>query len=110
MVDADMNNAAVVTAFSPAGSSSTAGGETVVITGTGFTGVNGVGFGSYGAQFTVVSDTEIHATAPTWDGTSRGANSDSKISVWKGSLGSDGSQLAAWTWGGQTETELDAAH
>ncbi|MCE0539506.1 IPT/TIG domain-containing protein [Kineosporia rhizophila] len=41
-----------------------AGGETVSITGTGFTGVTGVDFGGTAAQFTRQSDTLITASAP----------------------------------------------
>jgi choice-of-anchor C domain-containing protein len=53
-----------VTGLSPA-SGSTAGGTTVTITGTGFTGATAVSFGGIPAtSFTVVSDTQIQATAP----------------------------------------------
>ena len=41
-----------------------AGGNTVTITGTGFTGATGVLFGSVSAAFTVVSGTQITAIAP----------------------------------------------
>nr|WP_269330251.1 IPT/TIG domain-containing protein [Kineosporia babensis] len=53
-----------LTSISPA-SGPTAGGNTVTLTGTGFTNVNVVNFGLLTpATFTVVSDTEIRATAP----------------------------------------------
>ncbi|WP_438801985.1 IPT/TIG domain-containing protein [Actinospica durhamensis] len=55
--------APVVSALSPAQGPST-GGNTVTITGTGFTGATGVSFGSVFAPFTVVSSTQITATAP----------------------------------------------
>jgi len=53
---------------SPA-SGSAAGGDTVIITGSGFTGAAGVLFGSTGAPFTVASDTQITATSPPGTGT-----------------------------------------
>jgi hypothetical protein len=47
-----------------------AGGTTVTITGTGFTNVTGVSFGSTAASgFTVDSDTQITATSPAGSGT-----------------------------------------
>ena len=53
-----------VTGLSPT-SGPTAGGTTVTITGTGFTGATAVSFGGIPAtSFTVVSDTQIQATAP----------------------------------------------
>jgi hypothetical protein len=55
--------APVVNTLSPRQGPS-AGGNTVTITGTGFTGVTGVMFGSVSAAFTVVSATQITATAP----------------------------------------------
>jgi O-glycosyl hydrolase len=42
----------------------TTGGQTVTITGSGFTGATDVFFGSSAAVFTVVSDTQLTATAP----------------------------------------------
>ncbi len=53
-----------VTAVAPT-SGPTAGGTTVTITGTGFTGATQVAFGPVAAtRFTVVSDTQITAVAP----------------------------------------------
>jgi hypothetical protein len=53
-----------ITGLSPSSGPIT-GGTTVTITGTGFTGATAVGFGGIPAtSFTVVSDTEIQATAP----------------------------------------------
>ena len=53
-----------VTAVAPS-SGTTAGGTTVTITGTGFTGATQVDFGAVAAtRFTVVSDTEITAVSP----------------------------------------------
>ncbi len=40
------------------------GGDTVVITGTGFDGTTSATFGGLPASFQVISDTEIHVTAP----------------------------------------------
>src|SRR5262249_11289363 len=52
-----------VTSISPT-SGSTAGGTTVTITGSAFTGAIGVSFGTLAASFTVNSDTSITATSP----------------------------------------------
>lgn len=53
-----------VTAVSP-GSGTHSGGQTVTITGTGFTGASKVKFGTTNAtSFTVVSDTKITAKTP----------------------------------------------
>jgi hypothetical protein len=57
-----------VTAISPA-SGSALGGDSVTITGSGFTGATAVDFGSVSAQMTVDSDTEITATSPPGNGT-----------------------------------------
>lgn len=51
-----------VTSISP---TSGQAGTTVVITGTGFTGASSVTFGGVSASFTVNSDTQITATAPS---------------------------------------------
>src|SRR6185312_11763820 len=55
--------APVLSALSPMQGPST-GGNTVTLTGTGFTGATGVMFGAVSAAFTVVSSTQITATAP----------------------------------------------
>jgi hypothetical protein len=55
--------APAVTGISPT-NGPTAGGTTVTITGSGFTGVTAVMFGTTAATFTFVSDTSITATAP----------------------------------------------
>lgn len=57
-----------VTAISPA-SGAGAGGDSVTITGSGFTGATKVDFGSSSAAMTVVSDTEITVTSPPGSGT-----------------------------------------
>ena len=55
--------APVVTAMRPA-NGGTAGGTTVTITGTGFSGVTGVKFGTIAASFTVTGTSQIAATSP----------------------------------------------
>jgi len=55
--------APVISSISPAQGPST-GGNTVTITGTGFTGATAVMFGTTPATFTVVNSTQITATAP----------------------------------------------
>jgi IPT/TIG domain-containing protein len=57
-----------VTAISPS-SGAGAGGDSVTITGSGFTGATEVDFGNVSAAMTVVSDTEITATSPPGSGT-----------------------------------------
>lgn len=58
-----------VTAISPA-SGSALGGDSVTITGSGFTGATAVDFGNASApQETVDSDTQITATTPPGNGT-----------------------------------------
>ncbi|WP_370374613.1 IPT/TIG domain-containing protein [Catenulispora sp. GP43] len=59
--------APVVSSISPTQGPSV-GGNTVTITGTGFTGAASVSFGSASASFTVVSATQITATAPAGTG------------------------------------------
>jgi hypothetical protein len=56
-------SAPVVISVSPASGTSD-GGTSVIITGTGFTGVSAVKFGSAAATFTVYSSTQINATSP----------------------------------------------
>jgi hypothetical protein len=57
-------SAPAVTAVSP-NTGSTAGGQVVTVTGTGFTGATGVSFGSTAASsYQIVSDTTVTATAP----------------------------------------------
>ena len=59
----------LVTGISPTMGSS-AGGDTVTITGSGFTGATDVGFGpTNAADMTVDSDTQITATSPAGTGT-----------------------------------------
>jgi hypothetical protein len=57
-----------ITSISPA-NGSVAGGTSVVITGTNFTGATAVKFGTTAATYTVDSDTQITATAPAGTGT-----------------------------------------
>jgi hypothetical protein len=66
------------------------GGATVTISGTGFTGTTGVKFGSAAATYTVVSDTQIDATAP--------AGSAGAVSVAVTTEGGTGSLPAAYTY------------
>jgi hypothetical protein len=64
-----MPTAPVITGISPT-SGSTAGGDTVTITGTGFTGATDVSIGpASAAAMTVDSDTQITATTPPGNGT-----------------------------------------
>ena len=57
-----------MTGVSPA-SGSAVGGDSVTITGSGFTGATEVDFGGASAHFTVDSDTEITVTSPPGSGT-----------------------------------------
>ncbi|MDH6145985.1 hypothetical protein P3T35_008047, partial [Kitasatospora sp. GP30] len=57
----------VITGLNPA-SGPTSGGNTVTISGSGFTGATTVEFGTASAVFTVVGDTQITATAPAGTG------------------------------------------
>jgi len=106
-VEPDMNNPATVTDYDPKGSATHDGGETVVITGTGFTGTTSVGIGGLGANFTVISDTEIHATAPAHQPAVT-TTTPQKLNVFKNSLASDDTAFPEWTWAGQTAIELSA--
>ena len=68
-ITAYMPAAPVITGVSPT-SGSAAGGDTVTITGTGFTGATDVSIGpASAAAMTVNSDTQITATTPPGNGT-----------------------------------------
>ena len=100
---------AVIGSYSPVGSASTDGGDSVVITGPGFTDVTNVAFGTHPAYFEVISDTEIHATAPAYNPAVTSPD-PAKVSVWKDLIGSDTNQLTdEWTWGGQTPNQIQTA-
>jgi hypothetical protein len=58
------DSAPAVTGVAP-NTGTAAGGDTVTITGTGFTNTTDVSFGAFSASFTVNSDTSITATTPT---------------------------------------------
>ncbi|MEO3875935.1 IPT/TIG domain-containing protein [Nonomuraea sp. B12E4] len=58
----------VVTDIDP-GQGPLAGGTIVTITGSGFTGATQVGFGVLPSAFTVISDSQVNATAPAGSGT-----------------------------------------
>ncbi|MCC9312493.1 IPT/TIG domain-containing protein, partial [Kitasatospora sp. RB6PN24] len=60
--------APVVTSVSPA-QGAPAGGTSVIITGSGFTGATQVRFGANGTYFVIVSDTVITAKTPAGTGT-----------------------------------------
>src|SRR5689334_22795671 len=63
-----MSTTPVITSISPAGGS-VAGGDTVTIRGTGFTGATDVRFGGTGARpMSVDTDTQITATSPAGNG------------------------------------------
>lgn len=64
-VDLDLASTvlAIVKSIDPQ-SGSIAGGNTVTITGSGFTGAIAVNFGSIVASFVIVSDSQITATSP----------------------------------------------
>jgi hypothetical protein len=63
-----VSTAPVISSLNPT-SGAGAGGDTVVITGTGFTGTTAVSFGANAATFSVDSDTQITATTPGGSGT-----------------------------------------
>ena len=94
----------VVVSWDPHGSASTAGGETVKIFGTEFTGATEVRFGPYRAHFTVTDDAHIEATAPAFDEALvlHGAY----VRVFNANGGSVFDGQAEWTWGGQTIAQL----
>lgn len=108
-VVADMNTAAVVDSHSPGGSAGVEGGETVGIYGSGFIGATSVSIGFSSPWFQVVSDTEIHCTAPAFDPNQTSDPASAKVVVWKNSLSNDSSSLAEWTWGGSTRQQLQDA-
>ncbi|MFE3548019.1 beta strand repeat-containing protein [Streptomyces kronopolitis] len=62
--------APVLSALSP-NTGPASGGTVVTLSGTGFTGATAVRFGSVSASFTVVSSTQIAATAPAGSGTAQ---------------------------------------
>ncbi|MGW9075701.1 IPT/TIG domain-containing protein [Streptomyces kronopolitis] len=62
--------APVLSALSP-NTGPASGGTVVTLSGTGFTGATAVRFGSVAASFTVVSSTQIAATAPAGSGTAQ---------------------------------------
>ena len=65
---ATAQTAPVITGISPTGGSA-AGGDTVTITGSGFTGITAVAFGlTPAASFTFVSDTQLTAVSPPGSG------------------------------------------
>ena len=57
-----------VTGISPA-TGAAAGGDSITISGSGFTGATEVDFGGVSAVITAISDTEITATSPPGSGT-----------------------------------------
>ncbi|WP_235445011.1 beta strand repeat-containing protein [Streptomyces sioyaensis] len=63
-------SAPVLSALSPS-SGPAAGGTVVTLSGSGFTGATAVRFGAVPASFTVVSSTQIAATAPAGSGTAQ---------------------------------------
>ncbi|WP_051482063.1 IPT/TIG domain-containing protein [Paraburkholderia nodosa] len=56
-----------VTGVSPT-NGSVSGGTTVTVSGTGFTGATSVAFGAAGANFTIVSDSQLTTTSPAGSG------------------------------------------
>ena len=105
----DPNQPPVITSYDAQGSASTAGGETVTVTGSNFSLVNSVGIGPYAAQFVIDSDTQLRFTAPAYDPNIRSDPPTAKVSVGHDSLMSESDQFPEWTWGGQTRAELQAA-
>ncbi len=105
----DSNRAPVVTGYDVQGSSSTAGGETVTVTGSNLSVVNSVAVGPYPAQFVIDSDTQLRFTAPAYDPSIRSDPATAKVAAGNNSLMSETDQFPEWTWGGQTRAELQAA-
>src|SRR5439155_1350345 len=97
---ADTHDYAVVPAISnvePYGSASIGGGESVTITGSGFLNATSVAFGGYGANFQIVDDATIVATAPAYDGTIGGDHAF--VDVFNNSLAGDSRALGELTCG-----------
>jgi IPT/TIG domain len=105
----DPNQPPVISSYDVQGSSSTAGGETVTVTGSNFSVVNSVAIGPYPAQFVIDSDTQLRFTAPAYDPAVRSDPPTAKVSAGHDSLMSEFDQFPEWTWGGQTRAELQAA-
>ncbi|MGA7988566.1 MAG: IPT/TIG domain-containing protein [Candidatus Dormiibacterota bacterium] len=105
----DANRPPVVTSYDVQGSASTAGGETVTVTGSNLSVVNSVAVGPYPAQFVIDSDTQLRFTAPAYDASIRSDPATAKVSAGNNSLMSETDQFPEWTWGGQTRAELQAA-
>jgi hypothetical protein len=99
----------VVDSYDPTGSADVNGGDTIVITGSSLLGVTSAAIGPYTAAFTVVSDNEIHVTAPAYDSSITSDPATAKLAVYKDSRGSDTSNAAEWTWGGWTRQQLQDA-
>ncbi len=105
----DPNSPPVITSYDVQGSASTAGGETVTVTGSNLSVVNGVSIGPYAAGFVIDSDTQLRFTAPAYDPGITSDPATAKVAAGNNSLMSDGSQFPEWTWGGQTRAQLQAA-
>ena len=93
-----------VTSISPT-SGPADGGTLVTVTGTGFTGATDVDFGSNAASFTVVSDTQITATAPAH---AAGAVHVT-VTTFQGTSATSPADLFTYTSGAPTVTALDPA-
>ena len=89
-----------VTLLSPT-SGPAAGGTTVIITGTGFTGVTSVYFGSKLANFTVNSSTQIMAIAPSGGA---GSTVDVQVTTYAGTSAT--SSASKYSYGGPIVTLL----
>jgi hypothetical protein len=106
----DINKPPVITSYDVQGSASTAGGETVTVTGSNLSVMTGIGVGPYAAGFVIDSDTQVRFTAPAYDPAVWGEPASAKVCAYINSLTSDTDQFPEWTWGGQTRAELQAAH